>query len=164
MATIIKHASVTDDNWQLVTDKDITDKADLPDGDLLLPLAVWQRLQDETADRNMAIWLDSDDDVHAIGSLCQHMQLIGINFPAFADGRGYSIAAILRQQYNYQGELRAIGDVLRDQVFYLKRVGFDSFALRNDQDLQQSLGALKEFRHSYQASSDQPEPLFRKRA
>lgn len=164
MAKIIKNTDIAEDNWQQVMDKDINNVAELPEGDLLLPLPVWQALGKEIAGRNTAIWLDSDDDVHSIGSACQDMQLIGIHFPAFADGRGYSMAAILRQQYNYQGELRAMGDVLRDQLFYLRRVGFDSFAMREDQPLQQALAALQDFRHCYQASSDQPEPLFRKRA
>jgi uncharacterized protein (DUF934 family) len=60
--------------------------------------------------------------------------LIAVRFPKFGDGRGYSIARLLRERYGYRGELRAVGDVLRDQLLFMKRSGFDSFSLREDQD------------------------------
>ena len=60
--------------------------------------------------------------------------MIAVNFPKFTDGRGYSTARLLRERYDYDGELRAIGDVVRDQFFYLKRGGFDAFADRRGQN------------------------------
>jgi len=59
---------------------------------------------------------------------CGHAALIAVDFPKFTDGRGYSIARLLRDRYNFRGELRAIGDVLRDQLFALSECGFDAFA------------------------------------
>ena len=164
MPDIIKNDQIIEDNWITVNDKEINSVEQLPDGDLLLPLAVWQKLAHQCTERNIAVWLDSDEMAESIQDELPKLQLIAINFPAFADGRGYTTAALLRQQYDYQGELRAIGDVLIDQLFYLKRVGFDSFALREDQNPKKALAALQEFSVCYQAASDRAEPLFRQRA
>lgn len=84
--------------------------------------------------------------------------------PAFTDGRHCSTAYLLRNRYGYKGEVRAIGDVLRDQLFSYLRVGFDAFALREDKDPLDALKAFEEFSEVYQASTDQPLPLFRRRA
>ena len=81
----------------------------------------------------------------------------------FSDGRGYSYAQLLSTQYGYSGELRAIGDVLRDQLFYLKRCGFNSFALREDQKIEEAVNNLSDFNETYQASSDNPKPLYARR-
>lgn len=81
----------------------------------------------------------------------------------FTDGRNYSNARLLRDRYGYKGELRAIGDVLRDQLFYLHRCGFDAYALRADKDPYEALESLKDFSVTYQAATDEPLPLFRRR-
>jgi len=88
---------------------------------------------------------------------------VAVHFPQFADGRGYSLGRLLRERYGWRGELRAIGDVLRDQLFYLTRCGFDAFDLREDQDLQAALSAFDDFSESYQTAVDQRQPLFRRR-
>jgi len=90
------------------------------------------------------------------------MPVIAIDFPKFADGRGYSIAYNLRARLAYTGELRAIGDVLRDQLFYMQRVGFNAFAVRADRDIHDALKGLTDFSEPYQASWDQKSPLFRR--
>jgi uncharacterized protein (DUF934 family) len=86
-----------------------------------------------------------------------------VNFPSLTDGRGYSIARLLRERYGYVGELRAVGDVQRDQLFNLARCGFDAFLLRKDEDADGALAALEEFSEAYQASVERPQPLFRRR-
>jgi uncharacterized protein (DUF934 family) len=88
---------------------------------------------------------------------------VEVNFPKFSDGRGYSIARLLRERLRYQGELRAVGDVQRDQLFYLSRVGFDAFLLREGEDADAALAALADFSEAYQASVERPQPLFRRR-
>lgn len=158
---LIKNNTLTDDVWTLVSDKTLESADQLPVGDVILPLAVWQKLVSALTGRNIAVWLDSSDHPEAIKDHLNQLPLVAINFPSFADGRGYSYATVLRQQYGYKGEVRAIGDVLRDQLFYLKRVGFDSFALRADQNVEECLKALQDFSLSYQASVDNPRPLFR---
>jgi uncharacterized protein (DUF934 family) len=88
--------------------------------------------------------------------------VVAVDFPKFADGRGYSIAYNLRARLGYTGELRAIGDVLRDQLFYMQRVGFDAFAVRADKNIHDALKGLTDFSETYQSSWDQKNPLFRR--
>lgn len=88
---------------------------------------------------------------------------VEVNFPSFTDGRGYSIARLLRERYGYRGELRAVGDVQRDQLFYLAHCGFDAFLLRDGEDAQAALAALHDFSETYQATAERPQPLFRRR-
>jgi len=91
------------------------------------------------------------------------LSLIAIRFPVFTDGRGYSIARLLRERYGYTGELRAVGDIMRDQLFYLSRVGFDAFLLREGEVAEEALAAFDSFSEAYQASVERPSPLFRRR-
>ena len=86
-----------------------------------------------------------------------------MKFPKVADGRGYSTARLLRARHGFRGELRAIGEVLRDQLPLMERCGFDAYALRADQDANDALLAFNDFSEAYQASVTQPVPLFRRR-
>ena len=90
--------------------------------------------------------------------------MIAIDFPVFNDGRGYSIAAVLRSRYKYRGDLRAIGDVLIDQLFFMRRVGFTSFLLRADQDHVKAAAKMRTFSDAYQGAADNPLPAFRRHA
>jgi uncharacterized protein (DUF934 family) len=90
------------------------------------------------------------------------LAVIAVDFPKFSDGRGYSIAFNLRKRLGYTGELRAIGDVLRDQLFQMQRCGFDAYATRQDRSIDDALKGLTVFSETYQASVDQPLPLFRR--
>nr|WP_310638858.1 DUF934 domain-containing protein [Burkholderia gladioli] len=87
-----------------------------------------------------------------------------MDFPRFGDGRGYSTAHLLRNRHGWTGELRAIGDVLRDQLNYMSRCGFDAFAVRADRDPHDALNAFTEFSERYQGAVDDAVPLFRRRA
>ena len=88
---------------------------------------------------------------------------VEVNFPKFGDGRGYSIARLLRERYGYRGELRAVGQITRDLLFFLESCGFDAFELRAGEDPQEALAAFDDFSESYQASVARPLPLFRRR-
>lgn len=160
MPNIIKDGALVDDSWVLVSSTDISDTSALPEGNLILPLGVWQQLKNSLEDRNVGVWLNSDEPPEAIREECRQLPLIAINFPVFGDGRGYSYAHVLRAQYGFDGELRAIGDVLKDQLFYMKRCGFNSFAMREDQKLEEALNHFSDFSKPYQAAADQPHPLF----
>lgn len=103
------------------------------------------------------------DDPATLQPFLDSLRLIAVEFPKFTDGRGYSIAALLRR-CGYRGDLRAVGDVLVDQVFFMKRVGFTSFALRADQDPVAARRALTRFSDGYQGAHDQPLPAYRRRA
>jgi uncharacterized protein (DUF934 family) len=92
-----------------------------------------------------------------------NLEVIALSFPIFSDGRSYTSARELRSNLGYKGEIRAIGDVLRDQLFYMSRCGFDAFLMREDQNLEGALAAFNDFSEGYQASVDKPIPLFRRR-
>ena len=103
--------------------------------------------------------VDLEEQVERIGAL----GIIAVNFPKYGDGRGYSIARLLRERYGYQGELRAVGVVARDHLQAMAQCGFDSFLLREGEDVQDALAAFDDFSEAYQASVTQPLPLFRRR-
>ena len=163
MAQIIKNRAVIQDSWKLLEQGAI---GNLPfSGDVIVPLDLWTSERETLAFRlgRVGVWLNGDADPATIAQDVARLELIAVHFASFTDGRGYSVARLLRERYGYRGELRAIGDVLRDQLYYLSRCGFDAFALRADQDLKQSLAALDDFSEAYQASVERPEPLFRRR-
>lgn len=165
MADIIRNRAIVTDDWQLLRLEDGTTAENivLPEGRLIVPLAVWQqRRNDLLARQALGIWLAHDEGPDLIADDLTHFQVVAIDFPKFSNGRGYSSAALLRTRYGYQGELRAIGDVLRDQLFYMARVGFDAFAVRPDRCIQDALCALNDFDVTYQNSTDEPQPLFRR--
>jgi len=109
------------------------------------------------------VWLDANEGPEAIADDLQRFAVIAVNFPKFGDGRGYSLARLLRERYGYKGELRAIGDVLHDFLYFMKQCGFDAFALRDDQDVSEALAAFDTFSEGYQTSVLRPAPLFRRR-
>jgi uncharacterized protein (DUF934 family) len=110
----------------------------------------------------LGIWIDSDEEVEDIGEKANMFPVIAINFPSFTDGRGFTAGRLLRERYGYNGQLRAIGHVIRDQLFYLKRCGFDAFQLREGTDLEEALKSLNDFSVTYQGDADDPNPLFRR--
>jgi uncharacterized protein (DUF934 family) len=163
MPNIIKGSEIIADDWK-VLDKDTALDSVLEDGKLIVPLQYWLANKEALNARgDIGVWLDSDEDTDSIEDNCNHLPVIAINFPNFADGRGYSYARLIREKYGYTGELRAIGDVLKDQLFFLKRCGFDAFAIRVDRDVADAISSLKDFSDSYQVAVDQPEPLFKRR-
>ena len=163
MPNIIKGSEIIADDWK-VLDKDTALDSALEDGKLIVPLQYWLANKEALNARgDIGVWLDSDEDTDSIEDNCNHLPVIAINFPNFADGRGYSYARLLREKYGYTGELRAIGDVLKDQLFFLKRCGFDAYAIRVDRDVADAISSLKDFSDSYQVAVDQPEPLFKRR-
>ncbi|MEI7613782.1 MAG: DUF934 domain-containing protein [Betaproteobacteria bacterium] len=168
MPKIIKNGVIVDDAWQVLTltEGQAPETVELPDAPTLLPLAVWQARKDAILARKTAfgIWLESSEGPESIAGDLDQLTLIGVNFPKFTDGRGYSTARLLRERYGYRGEIRAIGDVLHDQLFLLRRCGFDAFAVRADKDIHAALAGLQDFSDSYQAAVDQPQPLFQRRA
>lgn len=168
MPRIIKNARIVDDGWQVfrLAEGEQVETVALPEGPALLPLALWQARRAEIAARGtpIGLWLDVTDDPASIATDLPHFALLAVNFPKFTDGRGYSTARLLRERYGYRGELRAIGDVLHDQLFYMRRCGIDAFAVREDKDIEKALAGLATFGESYQAATDQPLPLFRRRA
>lgn len=164
MTLIIKNRAVVEDTWQIIR---AAEDGELPAGKVLMPLVLWQVLHEEllaTKSRDeLGVWLAPDSDPADLANDFGRIALIAVEFPTFRDGRGYSIARLLRERHGYKGELRAIGDVLRDQLLYLERCGFDAFAVRADKDIRDALQAFGEFTVTYQGAVDDPQPLFRRR-
>ena len=168
MTTIIKNRQAVADDFTVVrlAEGETAETVSLPGGAVIVPLAVWNARKAELQARGtpVGVWLDVTDGPEAIAAELAAFAVIGVNFPKFTDGRGYSTARLLRQRYGYAGELRAIGDVLHDQLFYMARCGFDAFALKEGKDIAKAVNAFDTFKTPYQAAVDQTQPLFRRRA
>ncbi|MDP3785756.1 MAG: DUF934 domain-containing protein [Undibacterium sp.] len=165
MRQIIRDRAIVTDDWEILqlSEDDNAESIAVPEGKVIIPLKVWQSQRAElVARKDVAVWFSSNEQGKELGDDIHHFALIAIDFPKFADGRGYSIAYNLRTRFGYTGELRAIGDVLRDQLFYMQRVGFNSFAVRADKDINDALKGLSDFSESYQTSVDEKQPLFRR--
>ncbi|HEX6734883.1 MAG TPA: DUF934 domain-containing protein [Azonexus sp.] len=169
MAQLLKNGVAQADTWLTLelAEGQSPDTVDLPAGDVIFPLAVWQARKTEIVSRHkrIGLLLQPDERVEDIAADLDYFVVIAVHFPKFVDGRGYSTASLLRQRYHYQGELRAVGDVLHDQLFFMQRVGFDSYALKDGKDTVHALAAgFASFSDGYQASTSQPQPYFRRRA
>ena len=159
MTKIIKNGAIVESDFTVIKD----DEVDISQQNQVLPLSVFLANKDALAGRtDFGIWLDSHEEVETI-SQDINCPVIALNFPAFTDGRAYSSANILRSQYGYIGEIRAIGDVRRDQLEQMLRCGFDAFELAEGQDFEDAICSLKGFSQNYQTTADRPEPLFRRR-
>jgi len=166
MALIIKDRNVVTDPWlRLELNADGSFPPVPPAGDIIVPLALWQKQRVHLLVRpgRLGVWLNSHEEPVAIAADLRIFGVVAVNFPKFGDGRGYSTARLLRERYGYQGELRAIGDVFRDVLFQLSSCGFNAFALRQGEDPQEALAGFKDFSESYQGTVGQPLPLFRRR-
>jgi uncharacterized protein (DUF934 family) len=166
MALIIKDGNVVTDPWlRLELNPDGSAPSTLPLRDIIVPLAMWleQRVHLLVRPGRLGVWLDSHEDPAAIAEDLKLFGVVAVNFPKFGDGRGYSTARLLRERYGWKGELRAFGDIFRDQLLFLAGCGFDAFALREGEDPQEALAGFGVFSESYQATVAQPLPLFRRR-
>jgi uncharacterized protein (DUF934 family) len=138
-------------------------------GKIIVPLSVFIAKKDTLASRmdigSTGIWLDTHETleslISAVGDINQ-LPIIAIHVERFADGRIFSLGTLLRTRYGYKNELRAFGDVLRDQLFFLKRSGFSSFEIRSDRSAEDALASLKDFSQPYQGAVDEPRPVFQR--
>lgn len=170
MPEIIKNGRIVSDDWQVITlpEGETAATIALPTGRVIVPLAVWQTRREALAARidlgEIGVWLDGTEDPLAIAADLARLPVVAIRFPKFSDGRGYSSAVLLRQRLGFGGEIRAIGDVLRDQFNYLKRCGFDALQPAEGRysrpQLEAAIASLNDFSQPYQASVADPKPLF----
>ncbi len=173
---ILGPQGVTDNTWRSLppgeqeTAPEIKREAPLPDGDLLAPADVWRTRRDALLahpGRRLGLLLHVDDPWEEFLPLLPRLALIALNFPAFNDGRPFSTARLLRERHAFRGELRAVGDVRRDQLFFMRRCGFDAFCLvpeqQSPQALEQALSALREFSVHYQSAANSSTDIFQLR-
>lgn len=166
MAKLIRNRSVAPDSWLLLkADAEGNTPAVPEEGDVIVPLRAWIDGRDSFTGRKgrTAVWLDGPEGPEAIAGDLPRLPLVAVNFQSFGDGRGFSTARLLRERHGYRGEIRAIGQVIRDWLLFMERCGFDSFLLRDDEDLENALQAFAELPDAYQASFAEPQPLFRRR-
>jgi uncharacterized protein (DUF934 family) len=157
---IIRKRAITDDDFVHVPEG-----AELPDGGKpIVRLAHYVASREALLERypSLGVRITSDKLPSDIPEL-NRLALIAIEFPRFTDGRGYSIARQLRDRHGFTGELRAVGWILRDQLYYLERCGFDAFELKPGKPLESALEAFGEFTATYQAAVDDPRPIYRRR-
>ncbi|MFZ6775296.1 DUF934 domain-containing protein [Undibacterium sp. Ji83W] len=165
MREIIKDKAIVADDWTVMrlTENETPDAISVPAGKVIIPLKVWLLQRESLLNRtDIAVWFSSDEQAKELKEDISRFSLLAVDFPKFADGRGYSIAYNLRSRLNFTGELRAIGDVLRDQLFYMQRVGFNAFATREDKNIHDAIKGLTDFSEKYQTSWDEKNPLFRR--
>ena len=169
MREIIKDKAIIQDDWTVLRlpEGETPDAIEVPTGKQIIPLQVWLIQREELSARlkknqDLAIWFGSAEQAKDLGADAALFAFLAVDFPKFSDGRGYSIAYNIRSRLGYTGEVRAIGDVLRDQLFYMQRVGFNAFATREDRSIQDAIKGLTDFSEMYQTSWDEKNPLFRR--
>ena len=166
MPTLIKDRRPTADSWQRLSRKPDGTLPALPErGAFIVPLVLWLERREQLLERPgpLGVWLDSHEQPEVIAQDVDRFDVIAVNFPKFQDGRGFSIARLLRERFGYKGELRAVGHLTRDHLYYMEGCGFNAFELREGEDPREALAAFSDFSDAYQTSVKQPLPLFRRR-
>ena len=138
-------------------------------GKIIVPLSVFivrkAELQNRMTSNQIGVWVDTheilEDLVNCVNDL-NSLPIIAVHVERFADGRIFSLGTLLRSRYGFINELRAIGDVLRDQLYFLKRSGFTSYLIRADRSATESLASLNDFTNPYQGAVDEPRPVFKR--
>lgn len=152
-----------------VTEEQIANTVIPATGKIIVPLSVFVERNNELASRiaqgEVGVWLATHE---LLEYLIQQqadlnaLPIIAVFVERFADGRIFSLGTLLRTRYGYKNELRAFGDVLRDQLFFLKRSGYTSFVIRQDRSAQEAIASLNDFSKPYQGAVDDPQPVFRR--
>jgi uncharacterized protein (DUF934 family) len=159
MPKLIKNRAIVDDQWQLLREIPVEG---LPNGNVIVPLNYWLEQREALLKRGaVGVWLGSDQPPAPLADDLTILPVIAIDFPLFMDGRGFSYGRTLREHFGYKGEVRAIGQFIRDQLYYLTRCGFDAFALETS-DPEAALASFDDFSSAYSAAIDQPLPWFRR--
>jgi uncharacterized protein (DUF934 family) len=160
MALIKDKHLVSNDPWISVADDQ-----PIPDsGDVIVGYARFDREDKDLTLRNgrLGLRIDPEDDLLQVVTHLPKAGIVAISFPKFGDGRGYTKARLLRERYGYKGELRAVGEVLGDQLFFMLRCGFNAFELAPGKNVELALKCFDDFSVTYQAATDDPRPLYRR--
>ena len=138
-------------------------------GKIILPLSVYlskrDTLKSRLNKREIALWLATHETLDALIAIEKDLNifpLIAVFVERFQDGRIFSLGNLIRTRYQFKNILRAIGDVLQDQLFYLKRSGFNSYLIREGKNAEEALKALNAFSNPYQGAVDIKEPIWKR--
>ncbi len=160
MQNLIDQKSSLENTWTLLQDS----SADFSQSNIMIPATYWLDNESDFIGRDdVSIWFTGDADLSLFKGKLSQFNVIGVNFPAFADGRGYSLARLISEREGYTGELRAIGDVLIDQLFFMKRCGFNTYLLEEGLAADTAINYFSTFSAPYQLAADIKEPLFRRK-
>jgi uncharacterized protein (DUF934 family) len=160
MPTLIKDGRVIADDW--ILREEITDGVIAPRTIMPAAYAVLHADALLGSGRDIGIWLSGDGEPEEMAALLPKVALVAIRFPAMNDGRGLSLAVLLRTRFGFTGELRAIGEVHEDVLSYMHRCGIDSYQLPDGRDPKVALAAMKSLTDFYQGSVVDPRPAFRR--
>ena len=149
---IIRRREIVEDDWVHIAD----DAAVPADGKVLVPLERWLSERDALLARNgeLGVILPNTIDPEEIQGDLEHFGVIAIEFPIYRDGRAFSIGRLVRDRLGYRGELRAVGNVLRDQLFFMERCGFDAYEIQEGKDIEDALAGFSEFSVTYQDATE----------
>lgn len=144
---IIKDKQVIEDTW-----KYITDDAELTNGNICVSLTRWKKDHEQLLadNRQIGIRINPTSSIEDLSNDLEHIELIELDFADFTDGRLFTYAWLLRNRYHFKGEIRATGNYMSGQVFYLSRVGVNAFTVEKSEDLNAKLTALNDFTVNYQ--------------
>jgi len=160
---LLDNGAIVYDNWTVLGDDiELASYHDIPPGRVLISLKHWGEFRQQLSTRptdKLGLIINSDESPRLVANELDIFSVIAINFPVFTDGRGYSHARELREHFNFQGEIRAIGDVLVDQLYAMRRVGINSYVLRKQEESEVAQRYLSTFSHPYQGAQDDPRPL-----
>ena len=152
---------------ETVTNEQINETVIPSTGQIILPLRVFiarkNTLETRIHNNEIGVWLDTHEEIADLAEVLADLNtlpIIAIHVERCADGRIFTLGTLLRSRYGFKNEMRAIGDVLRDQLFFLKRSGFDSFLIRPDRNAFEAMESLNDFSAPYQGAVDEPKPLF----
>jgi uncharacterized protein (DUF934 family) len=151
MRRLIRQREIVSDEWRYADEDPLgRERA------LILPFARWKEERERwwLWDGRLGVRVGPADPVGALEQDFLRLALVAIEFGSMAEGRGYSQAQLLRKRYKFAGELRAVGNVKRDQLFFLARCGFDSFELPPEEDLEGALASFNDFSVAYQSAVD----------
>ena len=153
---LLKNGEAIADPWQHVA----ADEVVPPTGPVVVPFDRWQAERETLLARNtpLGVRLPNTRAVRDLAADLGRLELIVLEFPKFVDGRAYSQARLLRERYRYRGELRATGDVLRDQLQFMQRCGFDAFEIAASNAVEIWRAAINEIDVFYQPAADDGVP------
>ena len=146
---LVRDGRIAPDQWRLELDGEA-------EAGVIAPLDAWRKRPN-----GAGVWVEGDADIDQIGHEVATAPVVAVRFPAFADGRGLSFAALLRSRYGYQGELRAFGEIIPDLTEYMHRCGFNAFVLPDRRQADVAIACIGRMSDHYQASVREPAPPFR---
>jgi len=161
---LLSNGAVVYDTWQIIDDTVSIEKtSELPVGKVIVSIAHWNRFKETLLKRGpekLGLILQPNESPAMIANELEFISVMALNFPVFTDGRGYSHARELREHFNFSGEIRAVGDVLIDQLYAMRRCGFDAFIMRKSDDVDLAHSYLSTFSFPYQGAVDDPRPVW----